>query len=159
MLFRSALFTLAPSLAGSARVTGHRDYVVKAVLHGLTGAIDGKTYPQVMVPLGSNKDQWVADVASYVRNAFGNSSGFVSVQDVVRVRSETAGRTTQWSVNDLVASVPRALAPTSVWKVTASHQATPTPQPNAAGGYSYVSDLGGLLTLQGWSSEIGRAHV
>ena len=65
--------TMAPSLAGSPRVNGHRDYVIKAVLHGLTGPIDGKTYSQVMVPMGSNKDQWVADVASFVRNSFGNS--------------------------------------------------------------------------------------
>ena len=30
--------TMAPRLAGSPRVNGHRDYVIKAVLHGLTGA-------------------------------------------------------------------------------------------------------------------------
>ena len=29
--------TRAPSLSGSARVTGHRDYIVKALLHGITG--------------------------------------------------------------------------------------------------------------------------
>ena len=71
--------TLAPSLAGSPRVNGHRDYVIKAVLHGLSGPIDGKTYPQVMVPMGSNKDQWIADVASYVRNSFGNTGAFVTL--------------------------------------------------------------------------------
>src|SRR4029079_17544549 len=51
--------TMAPSLSGSARVTGHRDYVIKALLHGLSGPLAGKTYPQVMVAMGSNKDQWV----------------------------------------------------------------------------------------------------
>ena len=34
--------TLAPSLAGSARVNGHRDYVIKTLLHGLSGPMDGK---------------------------------------------------------------------------------------------------------------------
>ena len=36
--------TLAPPLAGSARVVGHRDYVVKVLLHGMTGALDGRNY-------------------------------------------------------------------------------------------------------------------
>ena len=36
--------TLAPPLAGSPRVHGHRDYVIKVLLHGLTGDIEGKTY-------------------------------------------------------------------------------------------------------------------
>ena len=68
--------TLAPPLSGSARVHGHRDYVIKVLLNGLTGDIDGKTYgTAVMVPMGSNTDQWIADVASYVRNAFGNTAG------------------------------------------------------------------------------------
>src|SRR6185312_4924499 len=35
--------TVAPSLGGSPRVIGHRDYVIKAILHGLTGPIDGRT--------------------------------------------------------------------------------------------------------------------
>ena len=60
-------------LAGSPRVNGHRDYIIKAVLHGLTGPIDGRTYPQVMIPMGTNDDEWVASVASYVRQNFGNT--------------------------------------------------------------------------------------
>ena len=68
--------TLAPSLAGSPRVNGHRDYVIKVLLHGLSGPIDGTPYPQVMVAMGSNKDQWIADIASYVRNSFGNTGAW-----------------------------------------------------------------------------------
>ena len=48
------------------------------MLHGLSGALDGKIYPQVMVAMGSNTDQWIADVGSYVRNSFGNLGGFVT---------------------------------------------------------------------------------
>ena len=58
---------MAPPLAGSPRVNGHRDYIVKAVLHGLTGPVDDKTYTDVMMPMGVNNDEWVASVASYVR--------------------------------------------------------------------------------------------
>ena len=65
--------TMAPRLAGSPRVNGHRDYVIKAVLHGLTGPVDDRTYTDVMIPMASNPDDWVASVTSYVRTNFGNS--------------------------------------------------------------------------------------
>ena len=81
---------MAPPLAGSPRVNGHRDYIIKAVLHGLTGPVDGKTYTDVMMPMGINNDEWVAAVASFVRNSFGNSGGFVTPADVARVRAATA---------------------------------------------------------------------
>jgi mono/diheme cytochrome c family protein len=56
---------MGPPLAGAARVTGHRDYVIKALLHGLSGTVDGRrAYPEVMPPLGGNRDAWLADVAS-----------------------------------------------------------------------------------------------
>src|SRR6185437_10721065 len=89
--------TLAPSLAGSPRVNGHRDYVIAAVIHGLAGPIDGRTYPQVMVPMGSNDNRWIADVASFVRNSFGNSGALASTADVARVRAATGTRG-QWTV-------------------------------------------------------------
>ena len=44
--------TKAPPLAGSPRVLGHHDYVVSVLLHGLTGAVNDKTYSEVMVPMG-----------------------------------------------------------------------------------------------------------
>lgn len=139
----------APSLAGSARVGGHRDYVVKALLHGMTGPIDGKAYPQVMVPMGTNKDQWIADVSSFVRNAFGNAAGFVTTDDVARVRTQTGDRKTQWTSDELLASLPRPLASDATWKVTVSHQAP-------VGSFYYVNDPAALLTFQGWSSGIGQ---
>jgi mono/diheme cytochrome c family protein/glucose/arabinose dehydrogenase len=115
--------TMAPSLSGSARVNGHRDYVIKTVLHGLSGPIDGRAYPQVMVAMGSNKDQWIADVSSYVRNGFGNSASWVTPADVARVRAASGNRTTPWTVTDLEASLPSPLIPDASWKITASHNA------------------------------------
>jgi mono/diheme cytochrome c family protein len=47
---------LGPPLASSPRVLGHQDYVVKTVLHGLTGPLDGTTYPDVMIGMGQNSD-------------------------------------------------------------------------------------------------------
>jgi mono/diheme cytochrome c family protein len=127
----------APSLVGSARVQGHRDYVVNAILHGMTGPIDGRTYTDVMVPMGTNRDEWVAAVTSYLRNNFGNSSSFVSPADVARARAATGNRKIPWTQSELEASLPVALMPRETWKVTASHNAHA-----AAGG----------LNFQGWTT-------
>jgi hypothetical protein len=114
---------MAPPLAGSPRVNGHRDYVVKAVLQGLKGPVEDKTYSEVMIPMGTNPDEWVAAVASYVRSSFGNSAGFVTPADVKRVRTATAARKTPWTVDELQATLPRPLAPEASWKLSASHNA------------------------------------
>ena len=59
--------------------------------------------------------------ASYIRNTFGNAAPFVTPADVARVRSTTAGRTSNWDFEALVASVPRPTASDGSWKATASH--------------------------------------
>jgi mono/diheme cytochrome c family protein/glucose/arabinose dehydrogenase len=126
----------APSLVGSPRVQGHQDYVIKAILHGLTGPIEGRTYTDVMVPMGANRDDWVAAIASYVRNGFGNAATIVTTADVVRVRA-AGDRKTPWTQPELEASLPIALVPQGTWKVTASHNAQ-----TAAGGVNF----------QGWTT-------
>jgi mono/diheme cytochrome c family protein len=146
--------TVAPSLAGSRRVNGHRDYVIKTLLHGMAGAIDGKTYPQVMVAMGTNKDQWVADITSYVRNAFGNTGTFATPEDVARVRAAVGDRKEPWTVAELDASVPRALVPDDKWRVTASHDGKPTPQANAEGRYNFIGDASGAMSFLGWTTGV-----
>jgi mono/diheme cytochrome c family protein len=145
--------TLAPSLAGSPRVNGHRDYTIKVLLHGLAGPINGTRYPQVMVALGSNKDQWIADITSYVRNSFGNTGIGATADDVARVRA-LADRRTPWTVEELEASLPRALVPDASWKVTASHDVRPAPQPNAEGGYNFLGNAAAALDFRGWTTGV-----
>jgi mono/diheme cytochrome c family protein len=152
----SAGSTLAPSLAGSPRVNGHRDYVIKSVLHGLGGPIDARTYPQVMVAMGSNNDQWMADIASYVRNSFGNSGTLATPADVARVRAATGARG-PWTVAELEASLPRPLLADSSWKITASHDSHPSPQANAEGGYNYLGNAAGAVSFLGWTTGIAQA--
>ena len=114
--------TMAPSLASSSRVQGHRDYVIKTLLHGMDGPIDGRTYAGgVMAPMGSNRDEWIAAIASYVRNSFGNVGTFVSPADVARVRTATADRKAFWKVDELLASLPVPLEVLPTWKASASH--------------------------------------
>ena len=133
---------MAPPLVGSPRLQGHRDLVIKVLLQGMTGPIDGKKYPDVMAPLGGGStDEWVAGVASFVRTSFGNSGGMVTPGDVARVRKETAGRKTPWTLPELEASLPRALD-AGQWKLTASHGA---------------ETAAGAATLRGWSSGVPQA--
>ena len=129
--------TMAPPLAGSPRVQGHRDYVIKALLHGLTGPLAGRTYTQVMIPLAAQNDEWIAAVASYVRNSFGNKATFVSPADVARVRAATASRKAIWTQPELEGSLPLLLQAQPTWKLTASHNA--------------AAATGGLTTF-GWNS-------
>jgi mono/diheme cytochrome c family protein len=112
---------LGPPLASSPRVLGHQNYVINTVLHGLAGPLDGATYPDVMIGMGQNSDEWVAAIASYIRNSFGNRAAFVSPDDVKRVRAATAGRKGNWNTAELVASLPRQLVVDPAWKLTASH--------------------------------------
>jgi hypothetical protein len=113
--------TLAPPLAESRRVQAHRDYVIKVLLHGLMGPIDGKDYPGgVMVSMGTNTDEWVADVATYVRTSFGNSAAAVTPDQVATVRKQSS-RKTPWTYTELERLVPTLLANRSAWKVSASH--------------------------------------
>lgn len=114
---------LAPSFVDSKILTGHRDLATKVVLHGLTGPVEGKTYPGEMIAMGSNGDKWVASVLSYVRNSFGNQLGFVSEAEIKQIREANANRTTPWTEAELLASVPQVLPDRSKWKVTASHGA------------------------------------
>jgi mono/diheme cytochrome c family protein len=111
--------TLAPPLSGS-RTAVQGDSLIRVLLHGLTGPVDGKTYEAQMVPMGANPDQWVADVACYIRKAFGNQGAMVTKDDVKRVRQATMGRSAPWSIEELRAGFPQPLTNTKEWKLTAS---------------------------------------
>jgi cytochrome c5 len=130
--------TLAPALAGSPRVLGHGEYMIKTLLHGLTGPIDGRSYPGgLMVPMGGNDDDWIAAVATYVRANLSNSAYPVSSQEVARVRAAHASRKTPWTYPELIASVPRPLPSLTALKVSASAES---------------GTAGRALHVPGWSS-------
>jgi mono/diheme cytochrome c family protein len=120
---------MAPPLAGSPRVNAHRDYVIKVLLKGLTGPLgEGSgSSSDIMVPMGTNTDTWVASIASYVRASFGNAGGFVTPADVTRVRAATANRKAPWTLRELEPTLPRRLESQSTWKLTASHNPEAAP--------------------------------
>ncbi len=115
--------TLAPALSGSKVVLGHRDGLIRALLHGVTGPVNGKTYQAQMIPMANNSDEWIADVLSYVRNRFGNAATFIEARDVARVRKGTTDRTAPWTEAELRATAPPVLANRKDWKLTTSEKA------------------------------------
>ncbi len=131
---------MAPPLAASPRVQGHRDYVIKVLLKGLQGPLDGKTYRDVMVPMGGT-DEWVAGIASYIRTSFGNSGGLVTPADVARVRAEVDDRKNPWTIAELEASLPRPLD-SQQWKLSASDSS---------------ETAAGASTLRGWTTGTPQA--
>jgi mono/diheme cytochrome c family protein len=114
--------TLAPPLAGSKTVV-QGDAIIRVMLHGLTGPINGRTYEAQMVTMASNNDQWISDVASYIRKAFGNNGKLVTKQDVAKLRKDLAKRTAPWTIEELRALSPQPIPNRKDWKLTASHNA------------------------------------
>ena len=58
--------------------------MLRVLLHGLEGPIEGRTYESQMIPQNTNSDAWLADITSYVRNAFGNGGEMVEARQVHR---------------------------------------------------------------------------
>jgi mono/diheme cytochrome c family protein len=128
---------IAPPFAGSSRITGHRDYVIHVLLHGLTGTIDGKIYPGAMLPVADKSDEWIASIASYIRNSFGNSSGVVTRADVARVREATKDRKDPWTVEELhTRLLPHVMDVTPGWRVSASTNASGAARALSAAGWT-----------------------
>jgi mono/diheme cytochrome c family protein len=138
---------MAPSFVNNSNIKGHSDYVVKAILRGLTGEIENKSYEGViMVPMAENSDDWVASIASFIRFSFDNGASSVEPDDVARVRTATEKQSNAYQYKVLKASVPMELIPSEDWEVTASH-AVPirkggTGKPKAA------------FTFEGWSTGV-----
>ena len=105
---------LAPPIAGSKTITGDPKGSVYVLLKGMQGEIDGRKYEGLMIPMDSNDDEWIASVASYVRNSFGNHGSFVMPADVARAREELSSRTTPWTYGELHALLPRTIPGTDL---------------------------------------------
>lgn len=96
----------APPFINSKEVSGNKENLIRILLNGLSGPIDGKIYSDVMAPLGAiNNDQWVASILSYIRHNFGNmkkgSNPVVRAEDVKKIRASSASRTNSWTLEEL----------------------------------------------------------
>ena len=78
-----------PPIAKSEIVNGDPDSLIKIVLEGLKGEMEvqGEIYNNIMPPQPHLTDQQIADVLTFVRGSFGNTSGPITSEQVAEVRT------------------------------------------------------------------------
>ena len=96
----------APPLAGSEWVlAAGANRVIHIPLVGLTGPIKvkGQEWNLNMAAMGATySDDQLADVVSYIRNAWGNKASVVTADQVKKVRADIGGRSQPYSVEELM---------------------------------------------------------
>ena len=91
-----------PPLAGSEWVNGSADRVIHIVLYGLKGPVHvkGVEYNAAAMPVfgkvagsGYNwSDEKIAATLTYIRQAFGNTAGAITAEEVAKVHTATGDR-------------------------------------------------------------------
>ena len=101
---------IIPPLDKSEWVTQSKDRLSAILLRGLAGPIrvNGKSFdsPVTMPGLADNpriSDQDLADIATYIRNAWSNKTNEVSADEVKKVRKLTEQQKTPYSATKLIA--------------------------------------------------------
>ena len=104
---------IAPPLIGKIKLLNNREASIKILLHGLKGPVDGITYPDIMMPMKSYDDEWIASVLNYVRfdlsmQSFPElphkylNSLMITPEEVSGVRKQNARRTEPWTWTELL---------------------------------------------------------
>ena len=141
--------TLAPALTGSPRVQWHPDYVIKTIMRGLKGPLDGVQFPGgVMVGNQEQSDQWIADISSFIRRNLGNEASMVSAEKVKNVREVTSHVSLPYTFDELKSSVPQLLGDEESVIVTASHS-----EPTRIGG---TASPIGAFNFEGWTTGVSQ---
>ncbi|MFT4621846.1 MAG: nitrite reductase (NO-forming) [Myxococcota bacterium] len=80
-----------PPLAKSDYLMADKTRSIAVVLNGLSGpvTVNGTDYTSVMPPMSNLNDDEVANILTYVRNAWGNEGDAVSIAEVAAVRANT----------------------------------------------------------------------
>lgn len=81
-----------PPLAKSDYLAADTKRAISVVLHGLSGKVkvNGQEYNSVMPPMNQLNDDEVANILTYVLNAWDNAGGRVTTDDVRKVRAQKA---------------------------------------------------------------------
>ncbi len=79
-----------PPLAENPNLDGNAEMVIENVLSGRSGEleVEGETYDGVMPPMSYLSDQDVADIVTFVMNAWGNDGATVTTEQVAGKREE-----------------------------------------------------------------------
>ena len=97
-----------PPLVGSEWVSGTPEILAAAVLHGLSGPIEvnGTSYNGAMPPWGATlSDDDIANVLTYIRSTWGNTSPPVDAGIVAPIRKAHTGRG-PWTAAELKTTFP-----------------------------------------------------
>jgi mono/diheme cytochrome c family protein len=80
---------LNPPLVKTSYVIGDKTTIIEIILKGFDAQveIEGEYYQNTMAPHDFLTDEQIADVATFVRNSFGNKSSVVIPADVKTVRA------------------------------------------------------------------------
>ncbi len=80
---------LNPPLVKTSYVLGDKKTIIEIVIKGFDAQveIEGEYYQNAMAPHDFLTDEQIADVATYVRNSFGNKASVVVPSDVKAVRA------------------------------------------------------------------------
>lgn len=99
-----------PPLEKSEFVLGNPERLISIVLKGLTGPleVEGKPFNGTMPAWGEQMtDPELVAVINHIRNKLGtNQAGEIQLQDVQKVREQTASRSQPWQVDELKAAYP-----------------------------------------------------
>ena len=111
---------LYPPLKGAEFVINGDKRIVAVLLHGVSGplTVDGKAYNNVMPKLGgaaSMPDKDLAQLLSYVRNAWGNKASVIYEDQIKALKTEIGDRPGPFNEADLRAIPQDAGAPPSEW--------------------------------------------
>lgn len=82
-----------PPLAKSDLIAADPKRAIAILLHGLSGKItvNGKEYDSVMPPMSQLNDDEIANILTFVLNAWGNPGGRIDAAEVAKARNEKAG--------------------------------------------------------------------
>jgi mono/diheme cytochrome c family protein len=96
-----------PPLSGSPWVLGPPSRLIRILLHGVRGPIDvggGITYNREMPAVGPIlADARIADLATFVRQRFGDSTQAIAAETVAQIRFATRDRKSYWTAEELLA--------------------------------------------------------
>lgn len=93
-----------PPLAGSPRVLGDEEVLIKIVLKGLQGPLtsQGRDYQGLMPGHeAALTDRQIADVLNFVRASWGNGAGDIEETAVKEIRATVKDRRQPWTINEL----------------------------------------------------------
>jgi len=81
-----------PPLAKSDYLAADAKRSIGVLLHGLSGkvTVNGSEYNSVMPPMNQLNDDEVANILTYVMNAWGNPGGRIQADEVKNVRAQKA---------------------------------------------------------------------